>query len=97
MATQLQARPQSGGLTLHKKSNKATISGGIKFDPVELDAALANDRRNCRNGQSVVSIKDKEAAIGLLSKLCRTMKDLDIFDEFDASLSQMIRRVKALT
>lgn len=100
MATQLQAMPsvkRPGGLVLHKKSPKAKIAGGVNFDPVELDAALSQDaKKKERNGLGVVPTRNKEAAMGLLSKLCRTMKDLDLFDEFDMQLSQMIKRVKNL-
>lgn len=96
MSTQLQERParKTGGLVLHKKSTR--VAKGVSFDPVELEEALAAKPKKERNGLGTVQIKNKEAAMGLISKLCRTMKDLDIFDEFDLPLSQMISRIRTL-
>ena len=95
MSTQLQAPPlRKGGLVPHKK--RTQIAGGVNFNPAELDAALEGSKKKERNGLGVIQIKNKETAIGLISKLCRTMKDLDIFDEFDLPLSQMIKRIKTL-
>jgi hypothetical protein len=70
------------------------ISGGTSFDPAVLDRIAGRKRK--KSGASVTSGKDRALAKEYLSKLCRIFKRLEIFDEFDASLSQMLKRVKQL-
>ena len=72
----------------------AKISGGISFDPVELENAPA--RRPPRNGSSVMPGKERQVVLELLGKVVRGLKELDLFDEFNQCLSQVIRRVKEL-
>ena len=81
---------RSNGTTL----KDAKISGGITFDPIELENAPP--RKPPKNGSSVIPGKEKEVALQLISSLCRVMKLLDLFDKHNLQLSEMIRDVKAL-
>lgn len=79
----------------------ARISGGVSFDPAELDTALAIASRKAaglkpKNGRSVVSGKDRDLALKTVSQLCRDVRKLGIFDEYSNQLSEMIRRIKSL-
>jgi hypothetical protein len=75
-------------------SQARRISGGIAFNPAELEQIPT--RKPPKNGSSVVPGKAKVQALEHVSALCRALKKLDLFDEFNPCLSQVIRRVKEL-
>jgi hypothetical protein len=75
-------------------SQARRISGGITFDPAELDRAPGS--KPPKNGSSVVPGQAKAYALEHASALCRALKKLDLFDEFNGCLSQVMRRVKEL-
>ncbi len=81
-----------------KRSRRPRIRGGTAFDPDELEAAVAARPKGLKkkNGAAVVDSRQREIALKHLSALSRALYELGLFDEFNASLSQMIRRVKTL-
>ncbi len=81
-----------------QRSQRPRIRGGTAFDPDELEAAVAARPKGLKkkNGAAVVDSRQREIALKHLSALSRAMYELGLFDEFNASLSQMIRRVKTL-
>ena len=77
-----------------RRSSRNALTPSLADD--EPDAVAVMVRPGARNGASVVDGKERAIASELLSKVCRSMKALGLFDEFSDALTQMIRRVKGL-
>ena len=90
----LAAKAKLGGTTLRKA---AKPSGGTSFDPEELEVAIVvAAAKPQKNGASVVDYKFCQETKANISKLCRQMQTIGLFEKHKAVLSEMIRDIDEL-
>ena len=87
-------RPRTRGGLRPAAESPAIVDGDeAQLSPFE-SAPVIPVRRPVQNRAPVIDARDREAALKLISKLCRTLQTMGLFPEFNDDLSRMIRRLE---